>query len=370
MPEVVGGVNPGILGGIIGAVLFAGFIFVVVGYLYYRRSLGKGFFTSEKTKTGGAAKVKAAPQAPNLAEMGIGLGHNQDDEYVLEDMDADARGIRISNGVVYQNSMAYAADSDMDLEHRSRVSDPGVSAVEQPFPGRTHTVNQGLASMANVDVSSHYDQSRGQQYQMSKQEEAAYYANQNANLRDGEVRVMDQQYQSYQPQQPQPQQQQAPLGKLERERLADMHYARLQEQQQGGSGAAPPQQQQQQQTITVIEPPPPSYPAGPAPGPASDIKIMGNNGFPAEQPVAAPPAVQAAAPAASGQDEFICVRAYHAQLDDEMELTIGDRVILKQSFPDGWGSGQNLRTNKEGVFPLSAIVAASLAEGSLKIVSG
>ncbi|KAI8844228.1 hypothetical protein BC829DRAFT_285577 [Chytridium lagenaria] len=53
-----------------------------------------------------------------------------------------------------------------------------------------------------------------------------------------------------------------------------------------------------------------------------------------------------------------------------MELQIGDRVNLKQSFPDGWGTGINLRTGKEGVFPLSAIVAASLAEGSLKIIAG
>ncbi|KAJ3213999.1 hypothetical protein HDU67_002226 [Dinochytrium kinnereticum] len=447
MAGVVDGINPPLLGGIIGAVLFLGLIFVFIGYLYYRRSMGKGFFSSEKTKTGGAAKVKAAPQAPNLAELGIGVGLSDDgaggrngDEgegemIGLDELErAHSKGIRISNGVVYQvqpPASAFAAESSITLSRRSRISDPGVSAIEPSIsPGRTQTVKQGLASMSNIDVST------DSRPPLTKGEEAGFPGSHNmfSSTSTGSTITS-----GLAPGLP---------SKLEKERIADMHYARLQQQQQqqqqqdvgastpGGAGVSA-----HGATITVLEPPPPAYPPGqagplpeksrlqgptppsastPAPTPSvpiasvqpgslgavdRDVKVMGSNGFPVIQEAPAYQAPGGVSPAAGGdvkvmggdgfpvvvagevdsgatslggaagetttgvQDEFICVRAYNAQLDDEMELGIGDRVLLRQSFPDGWGSGQNLRTGKEGVFPLSAIVAASLAEGSLKIIS-
>lgn len=42
-------------------------------------------------------------------------------------------------------------------------------------------------------------------------------------------------------------------------------------------------------------------------------------------------------------------------MDDEIHLYIGDSVIVRAKFDDGWGYGYNLSTKKEGTFPLACV---------------
>lgn len=44
---------------------------------------------------------------------------------------------------------------------------------------------------------------------------------------------------------------------------------------------------------------------------------------------------------------------YNPQLEDELELVRGDRVVIKHHYYDGWAIGINLRTGMEGAFPLT-----------------
>ncbi|KAJ3160761.1 hypothetical protein HK101_000874, partial [Irineochytrium annulatum] len=47
---------------------------------------------------------------------------------------------------------------------------------------------------------------------------------------------------------------------------------------------------------------------------------------------------------------------YVPTLSDEIALYVGDPVLVKCKFDDGWGFGLNLTTNKEGSFPLACLV--------------
>ncbi|KAI9350019.1 hypothetical protein DFJ73DRAFT_394167 [Zopfochytrium polystomum] len=69
------------------------------------------------------------------------------------------------------------------------------------------------------------------------------------------------------------------------------------------------------------------------------------------------------------KDSLVCLRPYKKKLDDELELAVGDRVEVIDTYPDNWAKGKNINTDKIGIFPLSAVVAAP--EGStLKILDG
>jgi len=50
--------------------------------------------------------------------------------------------------------------------------------------------------------------------------------------------------------------------------------------------------------------------------------------------------------------QVIVIAPYAAQLEDELELKVGDIVIVDESFDDGWAVGKNLRGD-EGCFPLA-----------------
>jgi len=41
--------------------------------------------------------------------------------------------------------------------------------------------------------------------------------------------------------------------------------------------------------------------------------------------------------------------------DDEIEIRIGDRILIEQRFEDGWCVGHNLTSNQRGAFPLLCI---------------
>ncbi|KAJ3348654.1 Sorbin and SH3 domain-containing protein 2 [Entophlyctis luteolus] len=46
---------------------------------------------------------------------------------------------------------------------------------------------------------------------------------------------------------------------------------------------------------------------------------------------------------------------YTANLPDELTAIVGDKVIVKIEYDDGWGFGYNTRTRKEGTFPLDIL---------------
>ncbi|KAJ3013268.1 Sorbin and SH3 domain-containing protein 2 [Thoreauomyces humboldtii] len=46
---------------------------------------------------------------------------------------------------------------------------------------------------------------------------------------------------------------------------------------------------------------------------------------------------------------------FYPSEEDEVQLAIGDTVVIWQSFEDGWATGENLRTGAKGFFPLNAL---------------
>ncbi|KAJ3252158.1 hypothetical protein HK103_001811 [Boothiomyces macroporosus] len=68
--------------------------------------------------------------------------------------------------------------------------------------------------------------------------------------------------------------------------------------------------------------------------------------------------VPAAAPIGGGEPEeetLECVFEYQANLFDELTLEVGDHVVIREKFDDGWGIGFNLNSQKEGTFPLACV---------------
>ncbi|RKO98590.1 hypothetical protein CXG81DRAFT_21207 [Caulochytrium protostelioides] len=52
------------------------------------------------------------------------------------------------------------------------------------------------------------------------------------------------------------------------------------------------------------------------------------------------------------------IAGYNANLGDELELRVGDSVIIVSTFDDGWSVGVNEATGMEGAFPLACVVRA------------
>jgi hypothetical protein len=46
---------------------------------------------------------------------------------------------------------------------------------------------------------------------------------------------------------------------------------------------------------------------------------------------------------------------YVPTLFDEIHLSVGDKVLVKIKFDDGWAYGMNMKTKKEGSFPLACV---------------
>ncbi|KAI8897282.1 hypothetical protein BC833DRAFT_594438 [Globomyces pollinis-pini] len=55
------------------------------------------------------------------------------------------------------------------------------------------------------------------------------------------------------------------------------------------------------------------------------------------------------------EEEMDVVFEYVASLFDELTLNVGDRVLVKEQFDDGWGIGLNKSTGQTGTFPLACI---------------
>jgi hypothetical protein len=55
------------------------------------------------------------------------------------------------------------------------------------------------------------------------------------------------------------------------------------------------------------------------------------------------------------QDTMKVIQNYHPVLIDEIKLQMGDIIIVKAKFDDGWGFGINITTENEGSFPLNCL---------------
>ncbi|KAI8840679.1 hypothetical protein BJ741DRAFT_595977 [Chytriomyces cf. hyalinus JEL632] len=84
----------------------------------------------------------------------------------------------------------------------------------------------------------------------------------------------------------------------------------------------------------------------------SSAKSMNNYAFPTS---AAPMSVPFVAPIPVSSDRGgqTAVRPYSPVLDDELYIVAGDEIIVDTKYEDGWAYGHNLRTRKNGVFPVS-----------------
>ncbi|KAJ3394324.1 hypothetical protein HDU92_007014 [Lobulomyces angularis] len=54
-------------------------------------------------------------------------------------------------------------------------------------------------------------------------------------------------------------------------------------------------------------------------------------------------------------DTMQAIYNYVPNLSDEIYLYIGDPIIVKNKFDDGWALGYNMTTKQEGSFPLACV---------------
>ncbi|KAJ3083566.1 Sorbin and SH3 domain-containing protein 2, partial [Physocladia obscura] len=71
-----------------------------------------------------------------------------------------------------------------------------------------------------------------------------------------------------------------------------------------------------------------------------------------------PKAVPSPAPAPSQAKANTVVYAFEPTHNDEISLRIGDQVVVKQKYDDGWALGVNLSSRLEGLFPLDCVQSA------------
>jgi len=53
--------------------------------------------------------------------------------------------------------------------------------------------------------------------------------------------------------------------------------------------------------------------------------------------------------------KYIAICNYKPKLSDEMNVNKNDVVVIREIFPDGWGKGKNITTDKEGLLPLNCL---------------
>ncbi|KAJ3028075.1 UNVERIFIED_CONTAM: Sorbin and SH3 domain-containing protein 2 [Siphonaria sp. JEL0065] len=72
---------------------------------------------------------------------------------------------------------------------------------------------------------------------------------------------------------------------------------------------------------------------------------------------AAPAAISKNVPQSNVKGQEKVVYDFAPERDDEIELKVGQFVVVNQSYDDGWAYGINLTTNKEGNFPLDCLTS-------------
>jgi hypothetical protein len=57
---------------------------------------------------------------------------------------------------------------------------------------------------------------------------------------------------------------------------------------------------------------------------------------------------------------LVVISNYEAKMADELNLVVGDKLQMYETYDDGWGFGKHLGNNREGTFPLVCTVLAPL----------
>jgi hypothetical protein len=55
----------------------------------------------------------------------------------------------------------------------------------------------------------------------------------------------------------------------------------------------------------------------------------------------------------TGEYKVQVIEDYDAAMEDEMTLTVGDIILVNESFDDGWAEGENATTGDTGIFPMA-----------------
>ncbi|KAJ3242703.1 hypothetical protein HDU78_001250 [Chytriomyces hyalinus] len=83
---------------------------------------------------------------------------------------------------------------------------------------------------------------------------------------------------------------------------------------------------------------------------ANDRSLLNQNAAPmgvGQPPMMGGPGAQ--------KDMYEAVYDYNPQQPDELDTRVGDKIIIKTEFDDGWAFGFNTRTRREGHFPLDIL---------------
>ncbi|KAI8897280.1 hypothetical protein BC833DRAFT_594435 [Globomyces pollinis-pini] len=81
-----------------------------------------------------------------------------------------------------------------------------------------------------------------------------------------------------------------------------------------------------------------------------DRDIAPSNNYNDAPPAAAP--MFNSPPPVEGEETLEVAYEYISTLFDEITLNVGDQILVKARYDDGWGLGTNLSTGAEGTFPL------------------
>lgn len=60
-------------------------------------------------------------------------------------------------------------------------------------------------------------------------------------------------------------------------------------------------------------------------------------------------------PSTKLSEQYRAIRSYKPENNDEIELLLGDIVVVKKKYADGWAWTYNLSSMMEGLVPLDAM---------------
>jgi len=66
--------------------------------------------------------------------------------------------------------------------------------------------------------------------------------------------------------------------------------------------------------------------------------------------------------------QMVVIEKHSPKLVDEIDLNLGDIVIVEEKFNDGWAFGKNITTDCNGSFPLKCLSQKKIGESENEII--
>ena len=63
--------------------------------------------------------------------------------------------------------------------------------------------------------------------------------------------------------------------------------------------------------------------------------------------------------------QMVVIQKHFPKLVDEIDLNLGDIVIVEEKFNDGWAFGKNITTDCNGSFPLKCLSHKKISENEI-----